>query len=308
MFGFFKKKQEESQPQSTEVADKKVGFIKSIFTQKKLSEQTLDELEEILIMSDVGVKASAKIVDKFSSQKQDKTATEEAIKTELAKEIEQILTPSEKNFEIDRTKKPYVILMIGVNGAGKTTTIGKLASKLKKQGLKISLIAGDTFRAAAVEQLKIWGERNDIRVFSGPDGCNAAGLAYDGINAAIKEKDDVVFIDTAGRLQNKTHLMEELKKINKTIKKLLPDAPHTTLLTLDSTTGQNALEQTKVFKEMIEVSGLVITKLDGTSKGGVVIAIAEETKTPIYYIGVGERIEDLQTFSATSFSKNLVGL
>ncbi|MFV0626254.1 MAG: signal recognition particle-docking protein FtsY [Alphaproteobacteria bacterium] len=308
MFGFFKKNREEKVEVKVEETEKKTGFIKSIFTQKKLSEQTLDDLEETLIMSDVGTKASSKIIESFSQAKQDKSATDEEIKRELAKKIEQILKPCEHKFEIDATKKPYVILMIGVNGAGKTTTIGKLASKLKAQGLKVSLIAGDTFRAAAVEQLKIWGERNNIRVFSGPDGCNSAGLAYDGINVAIKEKDDVVFIDTAGRLQNKTHLMDELVKLDKTIKKLIPEAPHTTLLTLDSTTGQNALEQTKVFGETLNVSGLVITKLDGTSKGGVVIAIAEETKTPIYYIGVGEKIEDLRDFSATDFSKNLIGL
>ena len=308
MFGLFKKKKEEKVELVSQETEKKTGFIKSIFTQKKLNEQTLDDLEEILIMSDVGIKASSRIIKNFAQKKQDKTSTEEEIKTELAKEIEQILKPCEQGFTIDTSKKPFVILMIGVNGAGKTTTIGKLASKFKAQGLKISLIAGDTFRAAAVEQLKIWGERNNIRIFSGPDGCNAAGLAYDGINLAIKDKDDVVFIDTAGRLQNKTHLMDELKKIEKTIKKLIPEAPHKTLLTLDSTTGQNALEQTKVFSEIVDVSGLVITKLDGTAKGGVVIAIAEETKTPIYYIGVGEKIEDLKEFSAPNFAKNIVGL
>ena len=198
--------------------------------------------------------------------------------------------------------------MIGVNGAGKTTTIGKLASKFKAQGKKISFIAGDTFRAAAVEQLKIWAERSDINIFSGPDGCDSAGLCYDGLQNAIKNGDDIVFIDTAGRLQNKNGLMDELKKIVKVIQKVIPDAPHKTLLTLDATTGQNAISQVETFKNMVGIDGLIITKLDGSSKGGIVVAIAQETQLPIYYIGVGEKIEDLDLFNAHDYSMSLLDL
>lgn len=304
MFSFFKKKKEETPV----IVSEKKGIIKSLFSQKKLSEQSLEELEDILISADIGVASSDKIIANFAKQRQDKNATEEQIKQSLANDIEQILKPCEAELIIDKSQKPYVIMMIGVNGAGKTTSIGKLAHKLSSQGLKVSLIAGDTFRAAAVQQLKVWGTRNNTRVFSGEDGCNPAGLCYDGINQAIKENDDIVFIDTAGRLQNKTHLMDELKKINNVIKKIIPTAPHKTLLTLDATTGQNALEQTKVFKEMINVNGLIITKLDGTSKGGVLINIANETKTPIHFIGIGENLEDLKNFNAKEFAENIVGI
>ncbi|MDR1694747.1 MAG: signal recognition particle-docking protein FtsY [Lactobacillaceae bacterium] len=306
MISFFKKKKDDEI--SVDInPEKKMGVIKSIFTQKKLDEQTLEDLEDLLIMSDMGLKAANKIIMNFSKRRVDKKSTDDEIRKELAIDIEKILTPCEKPFKIDQTQKPYVVLMIGVNGAGKTTTIGKIAAKLKSQGLKVSLIAADTFRAAAVEQLEVWGQRNDIRVFHGDNGCNSAGLTYDGINEAIKQKDDVVLIDTAGRLQNKTHLMEELKKIVKVIKKTLPDAPNSTLLTLDATTGQNALEQVKVFKEAMDITGLIVTKLDGSSKGGVLIAIAEETKTPIHFIGLGEGIEHLTNFSAKIYAEKLVG-
>lgn len=307
MFSFFKKKQNDEVPVSLS-PEKKIGVIKSIFTQKKLDEHTLEDLEDLLIMSDMGLKAANKIILNFSKRRVDKKSTDAEIRQELATDIEKILQPCEKSFIVDTSKKPYVVLMIGVNGAGKTTTLGKIAAKLTSQGLKVSLIAADTFRAAAVEQLKIWGDRNNIRVFHGQDGCNSAGLTYDGINEAIKQKDDVVLIDTAGRLQNKAHLMEELKKIIKVIQKTLPEAPHSTLLTIDATTGQNALEQVKVFKEALNVTGLIITKLDGSSKGGVLIAIAEETKTPIHYIGLGEGIKDLTNFSAKDYAEKLVGI
>lgn len=282
--------------------------ISGIFTKKKLDASTLEELEELLISADMGVKTSAKIVAAFGANRQDKDISEEEIKAKLAEEIEKILLPCQKSLEIDSNQKPFVILMIGVNGAGKTTTIGKLAQKLKLQGKKVSLIAADTFRAAAVEQLQVWGERADVRVFAGPNGCDSAGLCYDGLAQAIKAGDDVVFIDTAGRLQNKSGLMDELKKIDKVIKKIIPTAPHATILTLDATNGQNAMAQVEIFGEALKVDGLVMTKLDGTAKGGILAAIADEHPTPVFYIGVGESIEDLNEFNATEFAKGLMGI
>ena len=284
------------------------GGISDIFTKKKVDEQTLEELEELLITSDMGVKASSKIIAKFAGKRLNKEADENEIKEALAEDIGTMLAVLENDFVIDKSIKPYVILMVGVNGAGKTTTIGKLSAKLKAQGKQVSLIAADTFRAAAVEQLKEWGNRSDLRVFYGPDGCDSAGLCYDGLNAAIKAGDDVVFIDTAGRLQNKSGLMDELKKMVRVIKKVLPEAPHQTLLTIDATTGQNAVSQVKVFKEMVDVNGLVITKLDGSAKGGILAAIAEETPIPVYFVGVGEQIDDLDVFNAQDYAKSLMGL
>lgn len=280
--------------------------ISDIFVKRKIDDTTLEELEELLISADLGVKASTQIMHDFASQKQAKDISMPEIKHLLAENIAKILQPCERQFTIDSTNKPYVILMVGVNGAGKTTTIGKLAAKLQQQGKQVSFIAADTFRAAATEQLKTWAERLNIRVFSGPNGCDSAGLCYDGLNAALQHNDDVVFIDTAGRLQNKSGLMDELKKIVRVIQKILPNAPHSTLLTLDATTGQNAISQVEVFNEIVGVSGLIITKLDGSAKGGIVIAIAEETKIPIYFIGVGEKIEDLDVFNADEYSKSLV--
>lgn len=282
--------------------------ISDIFTKKKVDEQTLDELEELLITSDIGVKASAKIIAAFAKRRLDKDVSDEEIKRELAADMEQILVSCQQPLTVDKSKKPFVILMVGVNGAGKTTTIGKLAAKFLKDGKKVSAIAGDTFRAAAVEQLQIWGERNKIRVYAGKPGCDAAGLCFDGLKEAQNQGDDIVFIDTAGRLQNKANLMEELKKVVRVIKKQIPDAPHATLLTIDATTGQNALSQVQVFKEMVDVSGLVVTKLDGTAKGGILVAIAEEMPTPIHYIGIGESIDDLDEFNAHDFSQSLMNL
>ena len=284
------------------------GGISDIFTKKKLDETTIEELEELLIAADFGVKTSTEIMAKFAAQRQNKEISDEEIRQLLAIEIEQRLKPCERDFLLYSAQKPYVILMVGVNGAGKTTTIGKLAAKLQAQGRQVSFIAGDTFRAAAVEQLKVWAERLNIRVFAGPDGCDSAGLCYDGLNAALKNGDDVVFIDTAGRLQNKSGLMDELKKIVKVIKKIIPDAPHKVLLTLDATTGQNALSQVQIFRNIVGVNGLVVTKLDGTAKGGILVAIAEESMLPIYYIGVGEQIDDLDIFKASDYACRLLNL
>lgn len=284
------------------------GGLVDIFNKRKVDANTLEELEELLIGADLGVKAATRIIENFSQKRFDKELDNEQIRQELAADISKILAPCERPLLIDSSQKPWVILMVGVNGAGKTTTIGKLAAKLKDQGKRISLIAGDTFRAAAVEQLQIWGERSRIRIFAKETGADAAGVVFDGLEAAIEAGDDVVFIDTAGRLQNKSHLMDELKKVVRVIKKVIPKAPQTTLLTIDATTGQNALDQVKIFKEMVEVSGLVVTKLDGSAKGGILAAIAAEAATPIHYIGVGEGIEDLNEFKAQDFAANLLGL
>ena len=282
--------------------------ISDIFTKKKLDNATLEELEELLLTADMGVASSQKIIAEFAKQKQNRDISDEEIRSLLAQNIESILKPCEQEFIIASENKPYIILMVGVNGAGKTTTIGKLAAKLQKQGKKISFIAADTFRAAAVEQLKAWALKLNIRVFFGPDGCDSAGLCYDGLNAALKNGDDVVFIDTAGRLQNKSGLMDELKKIVRVMQKIIPSAPHKVLLTLDATTGQNAVAQVQAFKEIIGVNGLIVTKLDGSSKGGILVAIAEESKLPIYFIGVGEQIEDLDTFNAHQYACSLVDI
>ncbi len=279
--------------------------ISDIFTKRKLNDDTIEELEELLICADMGIAASTKLSTQLAKRRFDKDIDNVDIRTALAKDVEDILTPCEKKLTTD-THHPEIILMVGVNGAGKTTTIGKLSKRFARK--KVSFIAGDTFRAAAVEQLSVWGERNNVRVYKGPDGCDAAGLCYDGIQEAIKQNDDIVFIDTAGRLQNKSGLMDELKKIVKVIKKVIPDAPHHTLLCLDATTGQNALNQVTTFKEMVNVDGLIINKLDGTAKGGILVAIAQEHPTSIYFIGVGEGIDDINEFSASDFSKNLLDL
>lgn len=282
------------------------GGISDIFTKKRIDAETLAELEDLLISADMGVKASAKIAAAFGKKRFDKELDEKDIRRELAAEIEKILEAWEKPLAIDAEKKPFVILMVGVNGAGKTTTIGKLASKLSAQGKKVSMIAGDTFRAAAVEQLQVWGRRCGVRVFAKETGADAASVVYEGLQEAVKCGDDVVFIDTAGRLQNKAGLMEELKKVVRVIKKILPEAPHATLLTIDATTGQNALAQVQAFKEIIEVSGLIVTKLDGSAKGGILTAISEECGTPVHFIGVGEGIEDLDEFNAADYARNLL--
>lgn len=280
--------------------------LTDIFNKQKPDSETLQELEDLLLTSDIGYQATSRIINDFSQHKIDKNADIKLIKKTLAKDIENILLPCEQPFQIKKTDNtPFVILMIGVNGAGKTTTIGKIAAQMQDK-YQISFIAGDTFRAAAVEQLEEWGKRCKIHVHKGNAGCDAAGLCYEGLQRAIQEHDDIVFIDTAGRLQNKIGLMDELKKITKVIKKIIPDAPHATLLTLDATTGQNALEQIKIFKQSADISGLIITKLDGTSKGGIIVAMAQENTLPVYYIGVGEKIDDLQPFTAHNFAESLL--
>lgn len=280
------------------------GLSEILFSQK-LSLENLEELEDVLISTDMGVNASAKIIKKFSTRRFEKNIDEKLIRRFLAEEIEKILSPCQKEIHLD-TNHPEVILLIGVNGAGKTTTIGKLAAKYKDR--QISCIAGDTFRAAAVEQLKIWGERSKIRVYSGAPRCDAASLCFEGLTEALKHRDDIVLIDTAGRLQNKTDLMDELKKIVRVIKKVIPEAPQHIWLCLDATSGQNALDQVKTFNTALNINGLIINKLDGSSKGGILVAVAEETKLPILYVGVGESIEDLNVFNAAEYSRSLLDI
>ncbi len=282
--------------------------IGDIFVKRKLDATTIEELEDLLIMSDLGVQVSSAVCTKLSKDKFDKEITPQEVQEALAVEVANMLRPVAKPLEINTGNSPHIILMVGVNGSGKTTTIGKLAKKFQGEGKSVMLAAGDTFRAAAIEQLQVWGQRNNVPVIAGKVGGDAAGLAFDAIQKAKTEKCDVLMIDTAGRLQNKSYLMDELSKIIRVIKKQDVRAPHSTLLVLDATTGQNAVLQAQVFQEAANVSGLIMTKLDGTAKGGVLVAIAERFKLPIHAIGVGESIDDLQSFDADDFSKMLVGL
>jgi fused signal recognition particle receptor len=234
--------------------------------------------------------------------------TEAEVREVMAEEIEKVLAPVAQALELDLEHKPHVILVVGVNGSGKTTTIGKLSAKLRQAGLSTLLVAGDTFRAAAIEQLKIWGDRTGAQVLARETGADAAGLAFDAWNEARSDGHDVMLMDTAGRLQNRTELMAELEKIIRVLRKQDPSAPHTVLLTLDATTGQNALNQVDIFSKVAGVTGLVMTKLDGTARGGILVAISEKFKLPVYFIGVGETVEDLQPFEAADFARSIAGL
>lgn len=288
-------------------AAKLTGSITATFTKRKLDDEALEELEEQLIAADLGAVVAARIIKGFRSTRFGKEVTSEEVRETLGEEIGKILRPVALPLEIDRSKKPFVILMTGVNGAGKTTTIGKLAALYKEQGLTSVLAAGDTFRAAAVEQLQVWGTRSGVEVVTAPANTDPASLAHDALARAQKIGADVLLIDTAGRLHNKTALMEELRKIIRVLRKLDPTAPHATLLTLDATTGQNAVTQVGVFKEMVELTGLVVTKLDGSARGGIVVALAEKYGLPIHAVGIGEQIADLRAFDAVEFGKALVG-
>lgn len=279
-----------------------------IFTKNKLDLLTLDDLEEALILADIGPKTAAKLVQQFSDKRFDKDISDIQIRRELAKLIADILQPVAKPIYLKVGAKPNIILMTGVNGAGKTTTIGKLAAQFQHDGKKVMLAAADTFRAAAVDQLKIWGERNHCKVITGEVGADPASVAYDAIDQAKKDDIDVLLIDTAGRLQNKKNLMEELQKIIRVLKKQDETAPHHCLLVLDATTGQNALSQVETFKELVNISGLIVTKLDGSAKGGVVVALADQYGLPVHAVGVGEAINDLQAFTATSYAQSLLGI
>ncbi|WP_208437139.1 signal recognition particle-docking protein FtsY [Bartonella taylorii] len=281
--------------------------IGGLFVKGKLDEETLQELEDILIQADLGVETATRITDTLASSRYEKNLSPDDIHTIVADEIKKVLEPVAVPLELDLSHKPHVILLVGVNGTGKTTTIGKLAAKLTAGGLKVMLAAGDTFRAAAIEQLHVWGERTGSPVISTKLGADAASLAFDAYEKAKKANSDVLIIDTAGRLQNKTELMDELAKIIRVLRKHSPQAPHTILQTLDATTGQNALNQVDIFRNIAGVNGLVMTKLDGSARGGILIAIAAKYKLPIYFIGIGENIEDLQPFSASEFAETIAG-
>ncbi len=284
------------------------GGISGVLSKKRLDEETLEALEELLITSDLGVSLASRITAELARTRLDKETTPEEIRRLLASEITNLLSGVAVPFSVDPTHQPHVVLVVGVNGTGKTTTIGKLAHVLRQEGRKTLIAAGDTFRAAAIEQLQVWGERSGAKVIAREPGADAAGLAYDALEQARSELADVLLIDTAGRLHNKSDLMAELAKIVRVISKADPFAPHSVLLVLDATTGQNALRQVEVFREICNVTGIVMTKLDGTARGGVLVAVAEKFKLPIHAIGIGEGVEDLRSFEAESFAQALVGL
>ncbi|MBX3583868.1 MAG: signal recognition particle-docking protein FtsY [Rhizobiaceae bacterium] len=284
------------------------GNIAGVFTKKKLDEETLQDLEDVLIRADLGMETALRITDALSASRYGRDVSDSDVRAVMATEVEKVLAPVAKPLELDLLHKPHVVLVVGVNGTGKTTTIGKLAAKLTAGGLKVTLAAGDTFRAAAIEQLKIWGERTGSQVVASKLGADAASLAYEAYEKAKEAGSDVLIIDTAGRLQNKAELMAELEKIVRVLGKHDADAPHTVLQTVDATTGQNAMNQVEIFRNVAGVSGLVMTKLDGTARGGILVAIAARHKLPVYFIGVGEGVDDLEPFSAGDFAKAIAGV
>ncbi len=283
------------------------GSITSIFTKRKLDKDTLQDLEDTLVQADLGLPVAERIIAQVSHGRYDKEIDPEEVKQILASEVAKVLKPVEVPFNFGH-EKPFVIMVVGVNGSGKTTTIGKLGAIAKSEDYKVMFAACDTFRAAAIEQLTVWGKRIGAETISRPTGADAAGLAFDALKQAQENGTDILFVDTAGRLQNKTHLMDELDKVVRVIKKLDAAAPHAVLLVLDATTGQNALSQAEVFTKVAGVTGLIMTKLDGTARGGILVAIAEKFKLPIHAIGVGETIDDLQPFDATGFARAIAGL
>ena len=282
--------------------------IASVFTKRRLDDETLQELEDLLVQADLGIETAMAVTDALSDHRYGKDVDEEEVRRFMAAEIEKVLEPVARPLELDLAHKPHVILVVGVNGSGKTTTIGKMSSKLRNAGLSTLLVAGDTFRAAAIEQLKIWGARTGSPVVARDLGADAAGLAWDAWQQARDEGHDVMLMDTAGRLQNKTELMAELEKIIRVLKKHDPEAPHTVLLTLDATTGQNALNQVEIFGRVAGVNGLVMTKLDGTARGGILVAISAKHKLPVFFLGVGEGVDDLEPFEAADFARSIAGL
>jgi fused signal recognition particle receptor len=283
------------------------GAVADLVAKRKLDQAMLDDIEEVLIRADLGVDSAANIAAAVGEGRYDKSITPEEVKAVVAAEVEKVLAPVAKPLVIG-AEKPFVVLVVGVNGSGKTTTIGKLAARLRDEGRSVMLAAGDTFRAAAIDQLSVWGGRSGAPVIARAPGADAAGLAFDALTEARGEAIDVLLIDTAGRLQNKAVLMEELEKIVRVMKKVDPTAPHAVLLVLDATVGQNALSQVEVFRDIAGVTGLVMTKLDGTARGGILVAVAAKFGLPVHFIGVGEGIEDLAPFSAKDFARAIAGI
>jgi fused signal recognition particle receptor len=283
------------------------GAVADLVAKRKLDQAMLDDIEEVLIRADLGVDSAANIAAAVGEGRYDKSISPEEVKAVVAAEVEKVLAPVAKPLVIG-AEKPFVVLVVGVNGSGKTTTIGKLAARLRDEGRSVMLAAGDTFRAAAIDQLSVWGGRSGAPVIARAPGADAAGLAFDALTEARGEAIDVLLIDTAGRLQNKAVLMEELEKIVRVMKKVDPTAPHAVLLVLDATVGQNALSQVEVFRDIAGVTGLVMTKLDGTARGGILVAVAAKFGLPVHFIGVGEGIEDLAPFSAKDFARAIAGI
>jgi fused signal recognition particle receptor len=284
------------------------GAIAHVVAKRQLDAATIDEIEDALIRADLGAETAARIATELRYGRFDTAITPDEIKAVVAAEVEKVLAGVAQPLAVDPAIKPFVILVAGVNGSGKTTTIGKLAAKLRAEGRTVMLAAGDTFRAAAIDQLKIWAERSGASFIAREAGADAAGLVYDAVEAAKQNNIDVLLIDTAGRLQNRTELMGELEKVVRVMKKVEPAAPHAVLLVLDATVGQNALSQVEIFRKIVGVTGLAMTKLDGTARGGILVAIAEKFKVPVHFIGVGEGVDDLAPFSAHDFARALVGL
>ena len=287
----------------TRTSSKLSSGITGLFTKRKLDAATLEELEDLLIEADLGVETADRIIAILKARRHDKGISPEEVREVLAAEIEGTLKPIARPLPEPRDHKPHVILVVGVNGTGKTTTIGKIANRYRQQGKSVMLAAGDTFRAAAIDQLKIWASRTGSAVIARDVGSDAAGLAFDALTAAREQGIDIVLMDTAGRLQNKAGLMAELEKVARVIKKVDPSAPHDVVLVLDATTGQNAMNQVEVFRDKIGVTGLVMTKLDGTARGGILVAIAARFGLPVHAIGVGESVDDLQPFDAGEFAR-----
>jgi fused signal recognition particle receptor len=317
IWGLFdkKKKPEEAQAESKGLfeglrrsSSKLADGVTAIFTKEKLDSDALSELEDALIGSDMGAPAAARIAAALTEQRFNKETAGAEARLALAGEVARILKPREAQLDLSAGPKPRIVLVIGVNGSGKTTTIGKLSKRLSDSGATVVIGAADTFRAAAIEQLEVWASRAGARFVGAKQGADAAGVAYETAAAAKAENADVALIDTAGRLQNKSELMAELAKIVRSIRKVDEEAPHEVLLVLDATVGQNALSQVESFRSVVEITGLVMTKLDGTAKGGVLVALAQRHAIPIHFIGVGEKAEDLQTFDAQSFARALVGV
>jgi fused signal recognition particle receptor len=282
--------------------------INTIFTRRRLDDEALEELEELLISSDMGVAVAGEVADSLRRTRFNQEVSPGEVRAALAEQVIRLVEPVMKPLRLDLSMRPFVILVVGVNGSGKTTTIAKLAKQYRDDGHRVMLAAGDTFRAAAVEQLQIWGERTGCPVVTRPEGADSAGLAYDALVQARAEGSDILLIDTAGRLHNKADLMGELQKIVRVLKKVDPQAPHSVLLVLDATTGQNAHAQAEIFREMVGVTGIVMTKLDGTARGGVLVSLAERYGIPIHAIGIGETAEDLRPFEARAYARSLVGL